>query len=332
MDAKRVVFRCSFGEQQGWGHVVRSSALAAAFQEAGWQTVLWSHGPLSALPGDVRSAFSACQSPSAAPSGSILFIDEMYASDLELRSIIRAWQSASPCGVVAGTDDMRRRSMRDFDLVVNPELGLREARYECDRLLLGEDYALLRRGFSGRLSVDRVDLPREAFAVFVMIGGTDAFGIVDRVLEGLADLSGEQRTLPVVALGSSPAPRVLQERFEDFRLLRGLESAELAEWMRRCRLGLIGCGSSAYELAAVGLPFLGICLVDNQRAASRKLRDLWQVPIVEAEKGALSQAAFARELRGLLSAPPKLKVRLDGAGACRVRDELMGLAGARALG
>lgn len=327
-----VVFKCSFGGLDGWGHVIRSAALASAFQRRGWQTVLWSESDCLQLPAEARAAFDVHRSGPLDRSwaaASALFVDEMYTGDAELEELGAQWRGLGGCRVLAGTDDMQKRRMAAMDVVVNAEVGLREASYESRLSLLGESYALLRKGFApphGQVADWEVgdDVP-----VFVMMGGTDAFGYLPRVL---SDLLAERsfRYAPVLPRarrsGSDAAAMKLLGEFTHFKCLEGLGSVELAAWMRRCRVAVIACGSSLYELAAAGVPFVGLSLVDNQTASARKVETLWKMPIVYRENRHEDPLRVREPLGRLLEGRVSSFGCIDGLGADRVADVIISLA------
>ena len=289
MSSSEIVFRCAFCGRDGWGHVTRCSALAYAFREKGWRTLLWTQSDATTLPKEVASAFDEAVSdlrPKSASGGRIaLCIDEMYTSDEELASVAKRWKAANPAGVALGIDDMQQRRMYAFDLVINTEIGLRSANYAPPRQLLGERYALLRSGFRESAQPAEWALDSGQQAVFIMIGGTDPFGYAAKTLEALS-LVDPDRLAPVVLLGSMKPDTALRSALNTFRssrVLQRLDSRQVAAWMRRCSFGIIGCGTTPYEAAAMQLPFVGLCLVDNQRATAKKIEASWGLPIIYRE-------------------------------------------------
>lgn len=315
--SKRVVFKCSFGERDGWGHVVRCSALAQEFLDRSWETFLWSEGNLLSLPEEIAKAFTGVQEHTAVESD-ILVVDEMYTPQERLEAVVEEWRGFNRRGIVAGVDDMQRRSMAGFDLVLNTEIGLAAGAYQADVSLLGESFALLRSGFRRPAELTTTHEFVGHTPVLVMIGGTDAFGFLPRVLEALSDI-GSTSIAPVVV---SPHEVDLQA-FGAGRALRRISSAEMAAWMRFCSLGIIGCGSSLYEAAAMELPFVGLSIVDNQTATARKVQSLWGMPVYhfeESEAGDLR--ALAGSVQALLVRDRVPYSKVDTKGASRVVDAL----------
>ncbi len=319
---RRIVFKCSFGGADGWGHVVRCSALANAFQSRGWETVLWTDGEFTSLPSDVASSFTGA-SEEGEIKAPVLFVDEMYTEQSAFDGYVAAWKLRNPGSVIAGVDDMQRRSMAGFDLVVNSEIGLVEASYASSSALLGERFALLRSGFQKPAVLENYGDFDGLVPILVMIGGTDAFGYLPRVLQSLAQIDGQRFAPVVVGDISSESLRP----FAASRVLQRIGASEMAAWMAFCRLGIIGCGSSLYEAAAMELPFVGLSIVDNQVATARKVEAHWGMPILHLETGGTRELELSSSLLTLLEQKKVAYSKVDTLGASRVCDALEVLCG-----
>ncbi|MDQ8186171.1 hypothetical protein [Pelagicoccus sp. SDUM812002] len=317
----RIVFKCRFGGKDGWGHVVRCSAIAEAFRHRGWETLLWGSGEFESLPDDVAQAFCG-ESREGLETSSILFVDEMYTAQSELETLATSWRSCNPTGIVAGVDDMQVRSMAGFDLVLNAEIGLEKSEYEADLVLLGERYAMLRDGFGERKR--ELDIPAfgDSVPVLVMLGGTDAFGYLPKALDALALVDGPS-VVPIVVAGN---PRGLGDSLGHFArsyVLGRVGAAELADWMEVCRAAVIACGSSVYEAAALALPFVGLSIVDNQTASARKVEVNWGMPICYCEDGTFVGSEFQEKFTRVLEKPKESYSKVDTLGAERVVEALI---------
>lgn len=323
-EVSSIVFKCSFGGRDGWGHVIRCSALARHFLGLGWKTKLWSEGEVDFLPDEVGRSFSDLD-PEGGSNSQILVIDEMYTDQSSLERIVALWRVSNPGSVVLGIDDMQNRSMKGFDLVLNTELGLRSSSYKTNQVLLGEAFALLRRGFSCPESKRGLDFGEDSLPVFVMLGGTDPFEFLPRVLSSLNNLDNN-RIFPIVVTGQRQAELLgVLEKFADYRLVSGVGSAEIAGYLKACRLGIVACGTSLYELAAMGLPFVGLSLVDNQTATAHKVRELWKMPVLNCESGSLETESLLQAIKFLLEKPTERYSEVDTLGCSRVAEKLIRL-------
>jgi UDP-2,4-diacetamido-2,4,6-trideoxy-beta-L-altropyranose hydrolase len=168
--------------------------------------------------------------------------------------------------------------------------------------------------------------------VLVMLGGTDPRGLTADVVNALADVH-TGRFAPVVVrrkgLAGADAVGRACDRFAHSVWLEGLDASSLAGWIRICRLAVSACGGTLYELAALGLPFVGVVTAGNQRAFGREVAARWRVPVVEAATNVRVQTAAAlRQLsaESFGSAPPsRVPIGgIDGQGVSRVADTLAG--------
>ncbi|MDQ8180437.1 hypothetical protein QEH57_07255 [Pelagicoccus sp. SDUM812005] len=247
----------------------------------------------------------------------VLLVDEMYTEQARLESVVDQWRQRNPRGVVGGIDDMQRRSMAGFDLVLNTEIGLREAAYEAGVSLLGERFALLRAGFRSPAELGDLSGFVGLVPALVMVGGTDAFGFLPRVLDALAAIE----TVPFAPVVIGPG-EVDLGAFAAGRAYAGISSEEVAAWMRFCRLGVIGCGTSLYEAAAMELPFVGVSVVDNQTATARKVAAHWRMPVLHLEGGTDGPLDLGDPVADLLGRKRESYSEVDTEGARRVADAL----------
>lgn len=326
---KTIALLCVFGGSKGWGHLSRCVALAQEASRRGWVARLIADGDPSTIPDEAKNAFARIVGPcdwiSSLPrealEADILYVDEMYQSDKSIRRIRNQFnpeEASSP--LLVATDDMQRRNMGAVDIVVNSEIGLKSASYRPRmRSLLGERYCHLRRPFSLARSFKR----REdgLITLFVMIGGTDPFGLTEKALNSL----DRKRFAPIVVSGESDdqLTKLLGE-FESSEWHRRISGEEVADCVARSHYGVIACGSSVYELAALSLPFVGLSIIDNQTALARKVGTHWRMPIINCEDDKNIGSEARNALGRLMDTYPIGNVRnyskVDGLGCKRILD------------
>ena len=104
--SRTIVFHCRFGGPLGWGHVIRSSALAEAAQDFGWKTILYSSSDFELLGSETLLAFDEHISVQEQSMESVLrgaeavFVDEMYWKDEDFEEVAHLAR-ASDCLLVA---------------------------------------------------------------------------------------------------------------------------------------------------------------------------------------------------------------------------------------
>jgi len=329
---KRIVFACAFGPDIGIGHAGRCASLAQFADLRGVETVLMTESDLRLLPEEMRNSFqTVCEGswrssslPEVAASCDCMVVDDMYSPDGDFTKLRERLDSRNLRPVLLAIDDMQRRCLDAVDIVLNQEVQLREAGYRCRfESLLGEEYALLRRGLAEPEGVDWIS--ENALPILIMIGGTDAFRLVPRVLESLSR-SKAGRFAPVVVASERHPDREsiveLLSGFESSRLLSGLSSRSLAGWSACCDFAVIGCGTSTYEMAALGKRFIGLQLVDNQRLMGEAIARAWGQPVLNCENGGWLNDAFLASLEKMAAGDFALQTEVDLKGSDRVLDTI----------
>ena len=229
-------------------------------------------------------------------------------------------------------DDAGETATASAALVLNQNAHARAALYAAlgggPELLLGLDYALLRREFRDPAAARVV--PEVARRVLVTFGGADTAQLAPRALDALAPLDG----LEVLLVAGAANPRADQLRVPaGARASIRIETAaigDMAARMRSADLALIAAGSTSWELATSGVPMLAIVTADNQRGVAAAIAELGigeslgaaedvsagdiRDAVVRLARGAAARRAMARRGREVV----------DGNGAQRVCRALRG--------
>jgi spore coat polysaccharide biosynthesis predicted glycosyltransferase SpsG len=315
-----VLFRLEFGGGQGWGHLVRSGALASELRRRGWRCDLWTASRVEAVLPDLREPFDrviAWDGPaSLLPKYEWLVVDH-YGTDDES---LGAWRCTFP-GRILVIDDEARRSLVVADLVLNARPGLDVSCYPAGvPTLLGERYALLRRDLQAPRAPEWKPSP-DVMPVLVMLGGTDPQGATEVVLHAIADVDADHLVPVVVRPGGSESEALA--RFGTSVWLDGVNARELAGWAGVCRFAVSAAGGTLHELAALHLPFVSVIVAENQRLFAAAAEARWgmpRVPIGPTLRGDL--AAIVRRLKGNLETARAALSGVDGRGAERVADRI----------
>ncbi len=333
-----VIFRCDFGKETGWGHVVRCSALARAIGSYQVATTLITNGQIEHLPESLTDAFNHIEFTAEQLPGYELWKNLLGDDSASKLIVVDSYQygekdiaqlrSFGPKLVVI--DDDASRDLTDADLVVNSGLTFSHIDYPvAHRVLTGPAYALLRSEFRAP-NVDCTKSTVNPQAVMLMIGGTDPNNLTPRLLEFLSNRVGENWH-PILAGSrdalSRPAVSVALERFASHRCLCDAGPEELAEVMRTCAYGITACGGSVYEIAACGLPFLGVVVAENQEAMGSAIEKKWGLPILAKEELLTDKLSSKWNfLLGKYPAGIRSNIKeLDGYGALRVAEAILRL-------
>ncbi len=332
--ARRIVFRLEAGGTTGWGHLARCAALAGEMRRRGWACSLWSEHAPDAAPDDLRAPFAEARIagpawPEEPPPAEWIVVDWYDATDAMLRRL----RKTAPAANLLVIDDEAKRTLADAHVIVNPRLGLEGFPYASTaRALLGERYALLRAGLREPARVTS-PFPPGVAPVLIMLGGTDPRELTAEVIHGLADLDAAAFA-PVILRqrGRDAGVHLALARFGTHEWLERLDARTLAGWARVCHYAISACGGTLYELALLGLPFVGVVAADNQHPLATAVEDRWNLPVIDGAGNVRRSVASA--VPRLLDAHPWPREQparpignVDGLGSARIADVIENRAG-----
>jgi spore coat polysaccharide biosynthesis predicted glycosyltransferase SpsG len=314
------LFLADSGPTVGLGHLRRLLVLAAELAGRGLEC-----GFLLTNIADAdfaeRAGFAA--SPwlnrlDALPAAKFVAIDG-YCFDLSLPSRWRA-QTGS---VVLMVDDHAERPT-DVDILLNHNLygaDLDYSDYGARRILAGPQYALIHPDFAALFGRPRPSSRR----VLASFGGTDdgRYGkaATRAVLERDPDVTVD---LVLASLSGKPAgPSDLESRYPG--RCRVHYGASMVARMAEANLYLGAAGVTLMEAIAAGLDIIVCGIVPNQEINIRTLARLGV-----AAFDTFAPAAMAESAVSSLARPDHAKLNvIDGSGAKRVTDEILGFANSR---
>jgi spore coat polysaccharide biosynthesis predicted glycosyltransferase SpsG len=320
---RRIAILTEGGRGIGFGHVARCGALCEALRAAGAQPRLVVDGDRSAAGvAHARVEFLAWRSRpprlrALLKDCAAAVVDSYLAGPAFYR-----WLAASVPLAVYLDDNKRLAYPPGF--VVNGGIHARALRYPRPRgrrLLIGPHHILLRRAFWRPPAPPRSGPVQR---VLVTAGGSSDPGFLARVAEATLLAFPAARVRTVAARADLPSLRRLGDRLDIL-----LQPADMPRAMRGTDLCVSAGGQTLNELAAFGIPCVGIELADNQRrhlrawarrgfALSAGRRD---APGFEARlRAALSRAASPARRRAMSRAGRRL---VDGRGALRTAEAVL---------
>ncbi|MCX6953958.1 MAG: UDP-2,4-diacetamido-2,4,6-trideoxy-beta-L-altropyranose hydrolase [Verrucomicrobia bacterium] len=279
-----LLIRADGGAALGTGHVMRCLALAQPWLRAGGRAAfaqarpgpalverLRTEGveslPISAAPGSPEDALQTVNHATAL--GCAWIVADGYAFGTEWQRLVKA----------AGfrllvLDDYGHAGRYHADLILNQNAGASAALYAArdghTALLLGSRYALLRGEFSAVAGTPRAIAERAA-KVLVTLGGSDPAGVTETVVAALAQLPGIEAV--VVVGGSNPRLASIHAAVAagGGALRVVVDAPNMAELMVWADVAVSAAGSTAWELACLGLPSALIVVADNQTGIAAAL-------------------------------------------------------------
>lgn len=221
------------------------------------------------------------------------------------------------------------------DIILNQNLHAHPRLYPTRepgaQLLLGPDYALLRREFGVWRGHPR-QIPLVAQKVLVTLGGSDPDNVTLKVIQALSRVELANLEGVAIAGGANPHYQELEQAVAasvyPIRLLKNIK--DMPGLMAWADIAVSSGGSTCWELAFMGLPSLTLVLADNQQPIGGKLDSLgvarnlgWGNRVSEAQIAeSIRQLCLGKEERAKMSRKGRRLV--DGKGCERVLARLTG--------
>lgn len=336
--------RADAGERMGLGHMMRCLALAQAWKVRGGQVKLLSHPVVPSLDRrieeegfDLHHLEKACGSLDEA--SEVASLASRYKADwlvLDGYHFTPAYRAALKGARrrLLIVDDLADTDVSAADIILNQNVYAEPSMYSLTRrLLLGNEYALLRREFLPWRGM-RPPEPNDARRVLILLGGSDPDNVTLRVLQMLGSMVTTRRLeLTVVVGAANPHAEILRAFLAASRCnaILLVDPPNLPELMTHSHIAISAAGSSCWELACLGLPMLLITTAPNQRRIATRLEEMglavslgWHEDFPPTDAQArLANLLDDRRRRRRVSEQGRLLV--DGGGAGRAVDAMLGL-------
>lgn len=215
------------------------------------------------------------------------------------------------------------------DLVINYDPAVDTAFYKSARRVLGGcAYTPLRRQFSQ----SHYRVWNQVKDVFLSTGGTDPFGIAQKLVRRLLPSPDWPDCRFHVLTGPLHADRsaltALAQRQN--RVILHENVSDMAALMAECDLAFSAAGTTLQELCAVGVPSVCYSMADNQIHSARAFHDRGLIPYVGDIRDNPSFLDHACHALFDLARDPdqrrerslRMRLTVDGAGADRIAEAL----------
>ncbi len=216
-------------------------------------------------------------------------------------------------------DDINKHNF-DLDFLINQNVYAQDLHYEINAdavLFLGTKYVILRPEFS---NAPVKAVKEEIRDILVTVGGSDPGHLTGEIIHSVAQ--NLKDTIIHVVLGPvfSGKEEIKRGKSDSIRFY---ENADMFGLMQHCDAAVSGCGTTIYELAACGIPTIGIAAADNQLRAAQKLDELGIILHSEVQEvGARVKALDYKKRLDMSIAGRRL---VDGKGAKRLADKIFTL-------
>ena len=324
----------------GVGHVMRCLALAQAWKLRGGRVVVLTHAQVPALVQRLRDDGVELQ-PLQATQGSLEEAAEVVnlAAEYPAKWIVLDGYHFTPnyCAALKASglqlliiDDLADIDLSAADILLNQNAYAKLEMYPApSRLLIGSQYALLRREFLPWRS-QRGPEPEEVHHVLITLGGGDPDNVTLRVLHLLAGMTDRRLVVKVIVGAANPHVESLRAALPMNHEVEVLVNPpNLPQLMSRAHVAISAAGSSCWELACLGLPMLLIITADNQRGIAARLEELGLAVCLGWHKD-FPKVGTLKCLRDFLEDAPRrrrmseeARFLIDGRGAGRVVEAIL---------
>ena len=337
----KFVFRADASVQMGSGHLMRCLTLAEALQERGVETkfICGDHDgnliacmqgkgvPVTVLPRTslVDAVTDAEQSIRAlgADRPDWMVVDH-YGLDVEWEQRLKPF-----VGRLLVIDDHTGRS-HDCDVLLDQNYSEEGAQWygglipaEC-KMLLGPDYALLRKEF-GELR-GRVSCRKSLENLLVFFTAGDDQGETLKAMQGI-EMFGQAKRVDVVVGRSNSHNAAIKQKCDELHWGYHCQMDYMPLLIAKADLVVGAGGSSNWERCALGVPALVAILADNQATIAQALDNAgvvinlgWFYTLQPTDYADALRALDARRLADMSG---KAMWIVDAAGAKRVVDSLL---------
>lgn len=220
--------------------------------------------------------------------------------------------------VTAYMDDEKIIPIIDANIVINQNIYGCDITYESSKTilkLLGIDYLILRDEFvDNPPKIIQEDIKR----IMITLGGSDNHNYTETILKQLYTQNYHIR----IVIGPAFAHSNTLEKYRSSKMELCYD-AKMSEIMNWCDIAITSCGSTAYEILAMGVPAIGLAVADNQIDLINYLsqKDLMLKGDLYDINSALKKLTYDKR-KNISKAAQKC---VDGRGKKRIAANLLGM-------
>lgn len=276
--------RCDYTPTVGAGHLMRCFAIAEAWSASGGGVVLlgecaneemaksalWRH--IAFTTRSLQEDLEITRASIDATSPHVLVVDGYQFDGSYLAGL------AASGRVVLFLDDLGKLPRYPVNVILNQNLSAYGVRYPTEgatQTLLGPKYFLLRRELAEVLE-QRHRAARGATKILITLGLGPDEGVLAKILQSLASLGSPELAVRIIVPAESPPPgQLVAETATRVARLELLPAPQpMAEHYQWSDIAVCAGGTTALELAAMGVPIVVVSLADNQLATAQRLEEL----------------------------------------------------------
>jgi len=284
-----LLVRVDSGINIGSGHLMRCLALAQAWQDFGGSVVFVTAGELpNAKTRLIEEGFDVASiytNPGSAEDAHLT--SELARKYKAVWVVVDGYHFGSDYQRIikeAGfsllfIDDYGHADYYAADIVLNQNIHADESLYRnrapYTKLLLGTRYVLLRREFLRWQGYKR-EIPETARKLLITMGGSDPQNATMKVLQALRYVDIDGLDVVVVVGGGNPHYETLKDFASGANLPVRIERdvKDISQLMAWADVAITAGGTTCWELAFMGVPFIIVVLAENQQPVAYSLNNI----------------------------------------------------------
>lgn len=255
MSKRRVVIFTEAGQNIGFGHLTRCSALYDEIDKREIEVILVVFGKeIENLLGKRKNRIVDWKDleflRSFLNKTDYIIIDS-YLATLEVYDFCS--KNTARCLYV---DDTNRVNYPK-GIILNPSLSGNIKYNTKNEVLQGKDYIILRKEFTE----DKIAHFEKEIDVLITLGGTDIRDLIPKLLDILSSINNK---LKIVVVTGKISENIKKLKTNYIEIFSNIEALEMRNLILKSKFIICGCGQSIYEMLALKATFLPILIVDNQ--------------------------------------------------------------------
>lgn len=255
MVKKRVIIFTEGGQDIGFGHLTRCSALYDEIDKRGIEVVLVIYGKgIENLLGKKKYILVDWKNleflRSFLNKTDYVIIDS-YLTTTEVYDFCS--KNTARCLYV---DDTNRVNYPK-GIILNPSLSENIKYNTKNEVLQGKDYIILRKEFTE----EKIPNFEKEIDVLITLGGTDIRNLIPKLLDILRAINDK---LKIVVVTGKISEDIKKIETDYIKVFSSIEALEMRNLILKSKFVICGCGQSIYEMLALKASFLPILIIDNQ--------------------------------------------------------------------
>lgn len=255
MSKRRVVIFTEGGQDIGFGHLTRCSALYDEIDKRGIEVILVVFGKgIENLLGKRKNRIVDWKDleflRSFLNKTDYVIIDS-YLAKLEVYKFCS--KNIAKCLYI---DDTNRINYPK-GIILNPSLSGNIKYNTENEVLQGKDYIILRKEFTE----EKIPHFEKEIDGLITLGGTDIRNLIPKLLDILSSINNKLKIVVVTGKISKDIKKLKTDYIE---ILSNIEALEMRNLILKSKFIICGCGQSIYEMLALKANFLPILIIDNQ--------------------------------------------------------------------